>query len=61
MCCTNWPGCRSPGIRLRRRGSLCFAFNCGDEPWPIPGAPALLFGSETFGPQDAACWQLSDA
>ena len=47
------------GIRLRRRGGLCFAFNYGDEPWSIPGSPTLLFGSETLGAQDAACWQAS--
>ncbi len=48
-----------PGIRLRRRGGLCFAFNYGDQPWSIPGSPSLLFGSETLGPQDAACWQAA--
>ena len=48
-----------PGIRLRRRGSLCFAFNYGHEPWTIPGSPDLLFGNGTLGPQDAACWQAS--
>ncbi len=46
-----------PGIRLRRRGSLCFAFNYGDQPWSIPGSPTLLFGNDPLGAQDAACWQ----
>ncbi len=46
-----------PGIRLRRRGSLCFAFNYGDQPWLIPGSPTLLFGNDPLGAQDAACWQ----
>lgn len=47
------------GIRLRRRGSLCFAFNYGDEPWSIPGSPALLFGSDPLAPQDVTCWRIS--
>ena len=47
------------GVRLRRRDSLCFAFNYGDEPWAISGSPALLFGTDPLAPQEVACWRIS--
>jgi beta-galactosidase len=47
-----------PGVRLRRRGGLCFAFNYGPEPWPLPEGVERRFvlGGELLAPQDLACW-----
>ena len=47
-----------PGVRLRRRGGLCFAFNYGPEPWPLPERVERRFvlGGEVLAPQDLACW-----
>ena len=47
-----------PGVRLRRRGGLQFAFNYGPEPWTVPERPGRRFvlGGPTLAPQDLACW-----
>ncbi len=48
-----------PGIRLRRRGALRFAFNYGPEPWTLPERPGrrFLLGDATLAPQELACWR----
>ena len=49
-----------PGVRLRRRGGLRFAFNYGPEPWMAPpmiaGGESVL-GGTILAPQDLACWR----
>ena len=44
------------GVRLRRRGSLTFAFNYGDEPWPVPADADLRLGSRQLGAGEVAIW-----
>ena len=47
------------GVRLRRRGTLMFAFNYGAEIWTVPnlGQVDWLVGSAEIGPQQLACWR----
>ncbi len=47
------------GVRLRRRGTLMFAFNYGAEIWTVPnlGQVDWLLGSAEIGPQQLACWR----
>ena len=48
-----------PGVRLRRRGALRFAFNYGPEPWTLGEQQGRRFvlGGATIAPQDFACWR----
>ena len=48
-----------PGVRLRRRGGLRFAFNYGPESWvvPVDRATELLLGTRPLPPQQVACWR----
>ncbi len=46
-----------PGVRLRRRGGLAFAFNYGPEPWAAPDAGRFVLGGRTVPPQGVAAWQ----
>lgn len=47
------------GVRLRRRGDLCFAINYGPEPFaaPEPDAARYLLGGQMVAPQSVACWR----
>lgn len=53
-----------PGLRLRRHGGLCFAFNYDPEPVAlanvVPGfAPdRLVIGAETLAPGGVAAWRI---
>jgi beta-galactosidase len=47
------------GIRLRRRGKLLFAFNYGNDVWPLPFQGRLVLGDRRIGPQDLAILELS--
>lgn len=47
-------------IRLRRRGSLVFAFNYGTEDWTLPSGVTPLLGARSVAPQDIAIWDASD-
>lgn len=40
------------GIRLRRRGSLLFAFNYGSKNWKLPAVGKLLLGGRELKPQE---------
>ncbi|WP_373504906.1 beta-galactosidase [Aestuariivirga sp.] len=40
------------GIRIRRRGSLLFAFNYSSTPWRLPVAGRLLIGTQDVGSQE---------
>ncbi len=45
------------GLRLRRRGSLTFAFNCGPDPQALPATPTkLLLGANPLPPSGVAAW-----
>ncbi|RFU45175.1 beta-galactosidase [Paraburkholderia sp. DHOC27] len=46
------------GVRLRRLGSVCFAFNYGDSTWqvPAPDGAQFVLGSRELGPVDVAAW-----
>ena len=45
------------GVRLRRRGSMTFAFNYGETPWVMPESRRnFLIGSSTVDSHDVACW-----
>jgi beta-galactosidase len=48
-----------PGVRLRRRGGLRFAFNYGPDPWTLPEQDGrdFVIGGPTLAPQDLACWR----
>ncbi len=48
-----------PGVRLRRRGRLRFAFNYGPDPWVVPVARGteFLLGGAALPAQDVACWR----
>ena len=46
-----------PGVRLRRRGRMAFAFNYGPEPWVAPDAGRFVLGGRTVPPQGVAAWQ----
>ena len=48
-----------PGVRLRRRGGLRFAFNYGPEPWAlaVPEETDFLLGARILAAQDVACWR----
>ncbi len=46
-----------PGVRLRRRGDLTFAFNYGPEPWTAPDAGSLILGDCIVPPQGTAVWK----
>jgi beta-galactosidase len=50
----------APGLRLRRRGDLCFAFNLGPEPAsaPVPANAELLLGETTLAAGQAAIWRV---
>lgn len=52
-----------PGVRLRRRGAVRFAFNYGSEPWRLPeqAGRRFLLGGPDVAPQDLACWREPDA
>lgn len=43
-------------IRLRRRGSVIFAFNYGDTDWAAPADGDFLIGGTTVAPQTVAAW-----
>jgi beta-galactosidase len=47
-----------PGVRIRRRGGLTFAFNYGPDPWsaPEPDAGRYRLGGPLLAPQSLACW-----
>ena len=48
----------SSGVRVRRRGHLCFAFNYSCEERPTPcGDADLLLGGRTMLPAEVAVWQ----
>ncbi len=47
-----------PGIRMRRRGSLHFAFNYGAESWEIPNDVELVLGERILAPQGVAIWRV---
>ncbi|NTF30471.1 beta-galactosidase [Rhizobium skierniewicense] len=45
-------------VRMRRRGSLTFAFNYGPECYTLPvAAEQLLIGTPELKPHDVACWR----
>jgi len=46
-----------PGVRLRRRGDLTFAFNYGPEPWTAPDTGSLVLGDRVLPPQGIAVWK----
>ncbi len=45
-----------PHVRLRRRGSMTFAFNYGDTAWTAPVKGKLALGSKVVKPQDLCAW-----
>jgi beta-galactosidase len=45
------------GVRLRRRGTLTFAFNYGDEVWQAPSGSSFLLGGPEVGPSEVAIWR----
>ncbi len=47
------------GLRLRRRGALCFAINYGDAAVlaPAPEAAVFVLGGRTVGPRDLSIWR----
>ncbi len=49
-----------PGVRLRRRGPMAFAFNYGPDPWTAPDAGRFVLGGRTVPAQGVAAW-LADA
>jgi beta-galactosidase len=56
------PSPQQPGLRLRRRGSLVFAFNFDPAPqtFVLPGGQCLL-GAERLAQGDYAVWQSAPA
>lgn len=48
------------GLRLRRRGELCFAFNFGPEPvdCPAPDGATFILGQRRLEVADVAAWRL---
>ena len=47
------------GVRVRRRGNLCFAFNYTSEERPTPcGDGELLLGDRTMMPAEVAAWRI---
>ncbi len=51
-----------PGVRLRRRGTLRFAFNYGPDAWTPPAAVdrgRRVLGGGAVQPQDLACWRIA--
>lgn len=48
------------GVRLRRRGGLCFAFNFSPEEHrtPAPGASRYVLGDDTLPPAGVAAWRI---
>lgn len=44
-------------IRIRRRGTLIFAFNYGTEDWTIPVSGEFVLGSKVLKPQEIAIWR----
>lgn len=46
-----------PGVRLRRRGGLTFAFNYGPEPWTAPDTGRFVLGGPAVPAQGVAAWQ----
>lgn len=49
----------SGGVRVRRRGKLCFAFNYSAEDRPTPcDDEDLLLGERTLKPGEVAVWQV---
>ena len=46
-----------PHIRLRRRGSLTFAFNYGDTAWAIPAGAKPVLGPANLAPHSVAIWR----
>jgi beta-galactosidase len=50
-----------PGVRLRRRGDTCFAFNYSPESRPTPGPGACrLLGTDTLEPGGVAAWRIQE-
>jgi beta-galactosidase len=49
-----------PGVRLRRAGDLCFAFNHGRDPADISGLapPSLIIGTHLLPPAGVAAWRV---
>ncbi len=46
-----------PGVRLRRRGNLIFAFNYGPEPWITPDLGGLVLGGPVVPPPGITVWK----
>ncbi len=46
-----------PGVRLRRRGNMAFAFNYGPDPWIAADAARFLLGGYVVPPQGVAAWE----
>jgi beta-galactosidase len=46
------------GVRLRRLGRVCFAFNYSDEPWhaALPDGTRFLLGGPDLGATEVAAW-----
>jgi beta-galactosidase len=47
------------GVRLRRAGTMCFAFNYGSAPVRLPDGIAsnFLLGSQELAPAGVAIWE----
>ena len=45
-----------PGVRLRRRGVMTFAFNYGPDPWRGPDDAHYVLGGPAVPPQGLAVW-----
>lgn len=45
-----------PGIRIRRRGELLFAFNYDDQPWEAPIDGEVILGAKTVQQQSLTIW-----
>jgi beta-galactosidase len=37
-------------VRVRRRGGLVMAFNCGEVPWTFESSGTALLGDKTIAP-----------
>ena len=48
------------GLRLRRRGDLCFAFNYAPEPVRLPDHADLLLGADPLPPAGVAAWHQKE-
>jgi beta-galactosidase len=44
-------------IRIRRRGSLSFAFNYGDEGYELSGVSNIVLGASTLAPGEVTIWR----